>query len=255
MKEGKFIVFEGIDGSGVSTHSAMLREWLVEKRHRVLLTAEPTDGPVGALIRQILRGFTNIKKRPDILALLFAADRLYHVFQHPYGTIKDESREGIKNALHEGYIVIGNRYLLSSLAYQSIPSGGVKVDMEWLARVNNPNGGIPIPDLTIFLDVPPKESISRIQSGRQRYELFENYDDLEAVYQRFKEIIGQSIWNIAQIKGVKPKGGAKSVQEVQGEIRNEVEILLAGKQTQRESKLDVVAKHEPKETISSFVEN
>ena len=115
QSKGKFIVFEGLDGSGLSTHSSLLRDWLKNQGYRVHLSAEPTDGPIGVLIRQILKDFTKIPKRPDILALLFAADRLYHVGHESYGAGKRE-QEGLLNAMREGYVVISNRYILSSLA-------------------------------------------------------------------------------------------------------------------------------------------
>src|SRR5712691_5300009 len=172
-KRGRFVVLEGIDGSGISTHAEQLRDWLLSQGYSVVLTAEPTDGPVGVLIRQILRGHVNIPKRPDILALLYAADRLYHAYTLSYGIEKDETRVGIKNALQEGKIVISNRYLLSSLAYQGVAGAGVQVTLDWINTVNNPEisgrpgGLLPIPDLVILLDVPPEVTMRRIRAGRQ----------------------------------------------------------------------------------------
>ena len=232
-----FIAFEGIDGSGLSTHSNLLREWLASKGHKVILTAEPTDGPIGVLIRQILRGFVSIPKRPDILALLYAADRIYHVHSMPYGTERDESRAGLKNALREGNIVISDRYLLSSLAYQGVAAAGVQVTLEWINRINHPenvSGGnddaaMPTPDLVIFLDVPPDVSMRRIQTGRQRYELFENFRDLTKVYEKYAEALEiMAGWKVVKVQALTPKGKTRSVSEVQSEIQNKVEEFLLG---------------------------
>ncbi|MGH9923523.1 MAG: dTMP kinase, partial [Nitrososphaerales archaeon] len=173
VERGKFIVFEGLDGAGLSTHSSLLKKWLLENKYRVHLSAEPTDSPIGSLIRSMLKNYWQIPKRPDILALLYAADRLYHVNFESYG--QTGSVGGLQNALHEGYIVVYNRYILSSLAYQSVPSSGAEVDIDWLKKINNftLRNGTPIPDMTIFLDVPPEECMKRITFERERYELFE----------------------------------------------------------------------------------
>lgn len=234
-KRAPFIVLEGIDGSGISTHAELLRDWLLSQGHSAVLTAEPTDGPVGVLVRQILRGHVNIPKRPDILALLYAADRLYHVNSLSYGIAKDETRVGLRNALREGKIVISNRYLLSSLAYQGVAGAGVQVTLDWINRVNNPeiSGNrdrvLPIPDLVIFLDVPPEVTMRRIRAGRQRYELFENYQDLKKVYEKFNEALSKfPTWNVVRIRGTTPRNKEKSVKEVQGEIRKKVGEFLKG---------------------------
>ncbi len=232
-KRARFIVLEGIDGSGISTHAEQLRDWLLSEGYSVVLTAEPTDGPVGVLVRQILRGHVNIPKRPDILALLYAADRLYHVYTLSYGIAKDETHVGIKSALQEGKIVISNRYLLSSLAYQGVAEAGVQVTLDWINTVNNPeipgrpDSVLPIPDLVIFLDVPPEVTMRRIRAGRQRYELFENYRDLKKVYEKFNEALRRvPTWKIVRIRGTTPRNREKSVKEVQNEIRRKVGEFL-----------------------------
>lgn len=220
MKHGKFIVFEGLDGSGLSTHSGLLRDWLVEKGYRVHLSAEPTDSPIGSLIRLILKRYWQIPRRPDILALLYAADRLYHVNFEQYSV---SGSHGLQNALYEGYMVIYNRYILSSFAYQNIPFGGVEVSLDWLKLINKfaVGNGTPIPDLVIFIDVPPEECIKRIVLGREKYELFEDYSNLSRVYDNFKKLIKGEEFNVVEIQGIE-NGLPRSKKDVQNDIREAV---------------------------------
>lgn len=221
---GKFIVLEGLDGSGVTTHSTLLKKWLIENGHRAHHSAEPTDSPIGALIRLILKNYWKIPKRPDILGLLYAADRLYHVNYETYG---HSGTGGIHNALHEGYIVVYNRYILSSLAYQSVPSSGVEVDVKWLQEINRystGNGGR-TPDITFFLDVPPDECMKRITFQRESYELFESYNNLKVVYDNFKRIIREHIYPVIEINGMQD-GKPRPLDEVQAEIRSYVKNEL-----------------------------
>jgi dTMP kinase len=229
MKQGIFIVFEGLDGSGLTTHAVLLQKWFKDKGfEKVHLTKEPTEGPIGLLIRQILKELVYIPKDPIILTLLFAADRIYHLYYEPYGPI-DRMRIGqigLRKALSEGYIVISDRYVYSSYAFQTVPVGDISVDLKWVQEVNR---YIIKPDLVIFLDVPPEVCLSRIAIERWRYQLFENYPDLKSVYERFKKILlmlkneGERIVLIPQIK---ENGNIRQVDEVQNDIRSEVQKLL-----------------------------
>jgi len=169
--KGLFFVLEGIDGAGHSTHARRLGEWLEaefpELRGKVVLTREPTDGPIGSLIRSALKG--EFEVGPRALALLFTADRLEHV------------RTIIEPKLREGCVIVSDRYYLSTLAYQSA-SG---VDLEWLMALN---AGCPRPDLTILLDAPAEVCWARLRSCRSHLELFEDPSFLEAVRQRFLKL-------------------------------------------------------------------
>ena len=107
MPPGKLIVLEGIDGSGTTTQARLLCEWLAGRGVAVHLTREPSDGPVGRLIREILHG-AHAPVAGDTMALLFAADRVDHL-----------SRE-VLPALDRGTHVVTDRYYHSSLAYQAI---------------------------------------------------------------------------------------------------------------------------------------
>ena len=136
-----FIALDGIDGSGTSTHTQLLKGFLESKGLKVHLTREPSDSDIGKLIRKYLK---NKDIPPTTDALLFAADRDLHY--------KNE----IKTKLEQGYIVISDRYLESSIVYQSVQSDEVSVD--WVKEINK---FVDLPDITIILDIDPKISLAR----------------------------------------------------------------------------------------------
>jgi len=161
-----FLVFEGIDGAGLTTHARMTEKYLVHRGYKVLLTKEPTDGLIGGLIRAALRG--EWEAEPETLQLLFAADRSRHV-----------SRV-IAPALKKGYAVISDRYLFSSLAY-----GSLECDYEWLKEVNS---RFPLPDVTFVLDLDPEVAVRRIKQERFAFELFERIEMLDNVRRAYLRI-------------------------------------------------------------------
>ena len=136
-----FIALEGGDAAGTTTHSHLLKGFLESKGFRVFLTREPSKSKIGILIREFLK---NKEIPPTTDALLFAADRDLHY--------KDE----IKNKLEEGYIVISDRYIESSIVYQSVQSDKITVD--WVKEINKFVG---LPDITIILDIDPKIALAR----------------------------------------------------------------------------------------------
>jgi len=149
-KNGFFIVLEGVDGAGSTTHSRLLAEWLRRMEHKVTLTKEPqSDGKIGRLIREYLQ-ITESSPIED--ALLFAADRVEHL------------ENVIKPELARGGIVVSDRYLESSIAYQ----GAEGVDVEWIQTINRE--ALP-PDLTIVLKVDPAKSL-----GRKRFAKREKFE-------------------------------------------------------------------------------
>jgi dTMP kinase len=160
-----FIVLEGVDGCGKSTHAKLLAKWIEESGKKIHLTAEPTKGEIGKLIRKVLSG----KKKVDplTLALLFTADRSEHVKE-------------IKKKMEEGHVVISDRYYHSTVSYQAAQG----VNREVLLKMN---GFAPEPDIIIFLDIPADEAEERAKSG----EIFEKKEFLEKVrgeYMRFKDL-------------------------------------------------------------------
>jgi len=161
MQQSIFIVLDGIDGSGTSTHSKLLTGFLSLKGLKTYLTQEPSNSDIGKLLRTYLKD-DKIPVYTD--ALLFAADRVLHF------------NNDIKKKLEEGYIVISDRYLESSIAYQSSQSENVSVD--WVKTLNKFAGK---PDLTIILDIDPKLSLTR--KPQKVLDKFEDTSLLEKVRQ------------------------------------------------------------------------
>jgi len=157
MKQGKFIVIEGLDGSGKSTQIQRLAETLKQRGEKVYITAEPTEFETGAYLRRILS--ESQEKNMYLQAALFLADRLEHI-THP--------EFGIKRYLNEGYTVICDRYYYSSFAYQ-----GTATDMNWVMDINLNCQEMLTPDLCIFLDVNPDTCKDRIDRVREKPELYE----------------------------------------------------------------------------------
>lgn len=162
--KGKFIVFEGIDGSGTTTQSKLLADNLKVAKHKVWWTKEPSDGMIGRILRKTLKGELPTEFSNKSMSLLFAADRLDH--------IKCE----ILPKLQRGYVVICDRYVLSSLAYQSLDN-----KLDWVYELNK---DVIVPDLTFFLDVPVSEAETRRESRNktERYDSFGIQSDVVARY-------------------------------------------------------------------------
>lgn len=159
MQQTLFIVFDGIDGVGTTTHSRLLAGFLSLKGLKIHLTQEPSNSEIGKLLRNFLK---DDKIPPSTDALLFAADRDLHY------------RNEIKMKLEEGYIVISDRYIESSIIYQSCQSE--KITIEWVKSLNKFAGK---PDLTIILDIDPKTSLAR--KNQSDLEKFEDSSFLEKV--------------------------------------------------------------------------
>ena len=154
-----FIVLDGVDGSGTTTHSQLLASFLEYNGFKVHLTHEPSKNEIGKLLRKFLK---NKEIPPTTDALLFAADRDLHYHNE------------IKKKLAEGYIVISDRYIESSIIYQSVQSDNISVD--WIKELNKFVG---LPDLTIILDIDPKLAIAR--KNEEELEKFEDSSFLDKV--------------------------------------------------------------------------
>jgi dTMP kinase len=155
---GRFIVIEGLDGSGKSTQMAKLAEFLRKRGNDVVETFEPTDGKIGKEIRNILK--EHRKMDSTDFQMLYVKDREEHL------------REVIEPALREGKIVLCDRYMVSTLAFGSI--GGA--DLEKL-KIENEN--FPVPEITVFIDVTPEECIKRIKKRGEGIDLFEKEEKLK----------------------------------------------------------------------------
>lgn len=157
-RAGRFFVLEGLDGAGTTTQCERLGAALRARGFRVLTTREPSDGPVGTLIRQALTGRLRLPGdmgplAPETLALLYAADRTDHLHAR------------VRPALERGEIVLSDRYLLSSLAYQ-----GSALPMAWVEEANAFAGPA---DLTLFVQVSPAVAARRRAGRGGEAELFE----------------------------------------------------------------------------------
>ncbi len=173
MSSAKFIVFEGIDGSGKSTVSKLLFEKMSSELGNVYHTAEPTNGPVGSLIRNILN--KRVIADEKTIGALFLADRIDHI-QNPI--------TGISNYLKKGTHVISDRYYYSSYAYH-VPA----MSLDWLINANKICADLLRPDIVFFLDVSVDESLKRLGQSRHFQDLFETREKIEQVAQNYKEAI------------------------------------------------------------------
>jgi dTMP kinase len=165
-KKGAFICVEGLDGSGKTTQAKLLAKKL-SKSHTAVYTAEPSQGKIGTFIRKhCLYGEKRLSS--IIEALLFAADRIEHV------------ETEVLPALHQGKLVISDRYLYSSIAYQ----GAAGLSLEWIERINE---HALRPDLAVFIDVAPKTAIPRLKPNKSLMENFGTQQKVRKIYLQFVE--------------------------------------------------------------------
>jgi dTMP kinase len=189
--KGFFICLEGLDGCGKTTQAKLLVKNL-RKKYNAVYTAEPSRGKIGTFIKKYcLHG----KKRVSsvVEALLFAADRFEHV------------ENTIRPALKMGKIVVSDRYVYSSLAYQ----GATGLSLEWIKRINE---HAIRPDLAIFIDVEPRTVVKRLKRKKSVMEDLETQCKVRQVYMKFVENGELVIVD-----------GNKSVKEVADEI---LEVVL-----------------------------
>jgi len=157
-RRGRFVVVEGLDGAGTTTQARLLGEALRAAGRPVHVTAEPSGGPIGALVRQVLQkrlsGGAGQGFDPHALALLFAADR------------RDHLAAEVLPRLAAGTDVVSDRYTLSSLAYQGLTTG----DLAWVEAINREAVA---PDVTIFLEVRAALALGRRRAAATDPELYE----------------------------------------------------------------------------------
>ncbi len=168
------IVLEGLDGAGTTTQCKRLVEHLTSHSRRAHLTREPSDGPVGKLLREMLVGRHAIEGETlsqGTFGLLFAADRLDHL-----------QRE-VEPALRRGEVVVSDRWYHSSLAYQ-----GTGADRDWIIQLNSRARR---PDLTIFLKVRPEVAAARRVAAGRVQELFEDLRMQEEVAEGYRATIAE----------------------------------------------------------------
>lgn len=192
--KGKFIAFEGIDGSGKSTQVRLLAERLRSENIPFYTTMEPTDSPIGSLIHQIMTG--RVKADPKVIAALFVADRLDHLLNDV---------NGISQKIDEGTTVIMDRYYFSSYAYQSIDA-----PMDWVIQANEQSSAILRPTVNIFIDINPDTALERIAKSRFQRELFEEKSRLTIVRQKYIEAFDK-LQGVEQVAVVDGNGSPKKI--------------------------------------------
>lgn len=177
--QGRFIVMEGIDGSGKSTQIKYLCQALANAGIEAVSTFEPTDGPIGSLIRKMLSGSLPVDQRT--IASLFAADRTDHLVN---------PNTGIRPLVDQGKVVVCDRYYFSSYAYHA-----QHMDMDWVIQANSLNADILTPTATLFIDVDPDRCLERIQARGGSLEIYEKIDIMKAVranyFKAFEKLKGR----------------------------------------------------------------
>ena len=198
----RFIVIEGLDGAGTTTQLARATARLRGLGHDVLATHEPTDGPVGRVIRQSLRGEPGAPA-VSTLPWLFAADRADHL------------QRTVEPALVARTWVLTDRYLHSSLAYQSLE---LPLEQVW-----GLNRTFRVPDLTVWVQLDVDTCLARIGSRAGTREVFERRDTLLAVAERYARVmafLGERGHPIVHVDG------SGSIEQVEGAIWEHVGPLV-----------------------------
>ncbi len=215
--QGIFIAFEGGEGTGKSTQSKLLAQWLEQEGETVLLSREPGGTELGKDLRKILLGHETGDISPRAEALLYAADRAHHVYSV------------IRPALDRGEVVISDRYFDSSAAYQG---AGRVLNPTEVARISRWATESLYPTLTILIDLPAEIGLSRLQSR----------DRLEAESNDFHERVRQEYLQIAMMDSERyfVVDGTQSVEEINAQI------------TARVAELPALKRHATQETKRKF---
>jgi dTMP kinase len=208
-----FIVLEGIDGSGKTTQGDRLEAYFQARGTKAVLSPEPTDGPVGLLIRQALQQqlftYNNVGEFEAQMGYLFAADRHYHLY-HP--------DTGVKALLEKGCHVITTRYYFSSLAYNC----HTDADWEFVQRLNQ---SFPAPDCVIYLDLAVDIALQRLGDRQQLTgtvprECYEQREKLMAVHRNYARIFNNYSGHFCRLDANLP------VEQLHQTIVNYIEAML-----------------------------
>jgi dTMP kinase len=187
MSLGRFIVLEGLDGAGTTTQARRYHGYCTQHHVDSFLTYEPTGERIGTFIRTLLSGEATAPSQ-HVLGLLFAADRLAH-------------SELIERHRAEGRDVVCDRYILSSLAYQTLDPA---ITPEWVAEINR---GCSIPDVTLFLDVPVDVCLQRVSARGEDRTIYERKDRLETIrenYDRLRDFYRRRYGALVALDGAQP---------------------------------------------------
>lgn len=205
--KGRFLAFEGIDGSGKSTQIKLLKERiLMETEDSCYDTCEPSTGPIGSLLRQFLTG--RIQSDEKALAALFASDRLDHLL-NPV--------DGLCNKIENGDHVLCDRYVLSNYAYQ-----GISTSVDWVMSLNSEAIKTLKPDCHIFIDIEPEVALKRLEKDRFHQEIYETKEHLTKVRACYLDLIKK----LRQTETIIVVNGNQSIEKIEDDIWNQVSYLF-----------------------------
>lgn len=194
-----FWVLEGLDGAGTTTQLKKIAEELRIRNIPSFITAEPTQNEIGKLIRRVLSG--EISCRQSTIARLFSADRDDHLYNEGYGIIKH---------LEMGEIVVSDRYLFSSLAYQSIG-----FNLETVQKLNN---DFPYPEYVIYIDTPEEDCLNRVNSRGNAKEIYEKLDYQKKVRTNYEDCFK----NLPEECRLIRISGTQTIDEIFSAIKKEI---------------------------------
>ena len=206
-EKGLFIVIEGVDGSGKTTQSKMLSEYLRSLGRQVHHTCEPTESGLGGMVRDGL-GAEHVRTTEE-LAAMFLADRVAH---------NVSPKSGIGMYIESGTDVVCDRYYYSSLAYQ-----GIDGDFDWVADMNLNCPVIRKPDICIFIDLDPKKCLEHIRAGRSHFEIYEeNAQIIEDTRRRYEKVFDL----LKERDNVVVVDGSRTVEKVFADVKSAVDKLI-----------------------------
>ena len=190
-----FIVFEGIDGAGTSTQIKKICE---KNPQKFFQTAEPTSLETGKFLRKMLSGEFSVDEKTN--SFLFAADRAEHLY----------GKNGIIEQINNGKTVISDRYLFSSLAYQSISCG------EELPKLLNST--FPLPEILFFFEIDPEISLKRVDSRNEKKEIYEKIETQKKIAMEYEKIISEYENNKSCTMKIIRIDATKSIEEISDTI-------------------------------------
>ena len=196
--QGLLIAVEGIDGAGTSTQMPGLAAYIAKHGREVITTAEPSTGPLGLLLRRGLRG--ELPMDEATLALLFAADRMHHV------------REVVAPAMARGVVILSDRYVMSSYAYQASA-----LDLAWIQEINRQAR---VPDISIFFRVSAKTAAARrlARGGKpEHFDALARQERVAAAYERALTLPG-----VGEVRVIDAEPGPEAVAHQIHAILDEV---------------------------------
>ncbi len=203
-QHNRFIAFEGIDGSGKTTQLILLQNALEKQGYQVLCTREPGGTVLGESVRNILLN-KEMNIAPLTESLLFAASRIQHI------------QEVIMPALQAGTVVLCDRYIASTIAYQGYGRG---IPLAWLQSLYALPMTIPLPGMTVLLDIEPVPGMKRLKDLKDRLEA-----ESIAFFQRVRQ--GYLTW-AAQEKNCIIIPAEQEVQAIHGSILKQADAMLGG---------------------------